>query len=1227
MPAAPNISATLRYGSTTIVDLSSPVYSAGTGVLTWTATLPSDVTVPEQESIALDITTAEPSVEFTIDYDSQSAPSFVELPVSTFINVESLIAYDAPYPGGVQVADPLLGDDIYIRTVVSDPFGFDDITGLDLTIEQPGGSVNSTVSANSIATVGCSRIYEYVHTVPFSTCGDFSILATAMEGFEGAVTDTELITLSAGASSISATVTPINSCDTPGNGAITVSDPSGGYGGPWEVSIDGINWFAVDANSPYTFTGLASGLYAVSIREAGFDACDMVLDNVVIAVESSLSAGEDNDVSLCFCQVCIATLPLVNFLVNADSGGVWEPLPGTNITPTGPNAEITISGDNQSYDFQYIVDPSTSTCPSDTAVISVFAELQRQVYPDFLGDFTLLSTVVCEGETTPVDLIQLGSAYIGYQPGDSVAQVAGPVTVDLSDPFSVDFSSVPPGLYEFIYIIPPGVACSQETGGFWVIVSNPIEAGDDGAVQLCEGETTPQNLFDVVTGADAEILPTIESSSGVTNLSEGTDGVNGNGIQFDAVGDEVVITFPDFTPPGTLITVYTVGRGGGSSSRTLSFTQFDFFPPVLFPFTEEVVHVSDDTLTATTFELLAPNYENGANSITISMTENNGGRIDLDHISIVGSWAETGVDSSGVAIGDGTAVDFSAVPPGTYEFTYTTPNNGVCSPSSSTATITVQDQLSAGFAIFNTFCNQGNSIINLESYLFGNDPGGIWEQTGGSPVDLSDAPNADFAGVSDGLYTFTYTHAANGGCPSDQAVVEIDYGTFLDTGVDSTVVICEGETTAIDLGAILTEESVGGFFYQISGPTTFDPAPFDIYIPSVLDFSTALPGTYEFGYNFDFAIPGCPFDPPSTTTIIVTDQLEAGADNSDQISEGSGANYDLTALLSGADPGGDWAQTSGNAIDISNPADVDFSAAAQGGYTFTYTHAASGECPQDQAVLTITVEEPPFVTLRPKLMLQGALSGTNDGLMRDDLRQAGILPTVEPYTGLGFSHISGGGESVADANILTDDIGPNSIVDWVFVELRAANDSSLVLATRSGLVQRDGDVVEVDGVSALAFPQAPAGNYYVAVCHRNHLGVMTADPITLGGEGGVLDFTSAALDVFNTSPAFDGAERADINGVKALWSGNASTDGKVIFAGQDNDKNAIFNVIDQNPGNLLGLQTYILLDYQVGDLDLDGKTVFAGQNNDVNPIFNNIDGHPGNILKLQTYVIFLFPIP
>jgi hypothetical protein len=183
MPANPNITAELRYGSTTIITLTNPIYSAG--LLTWTGTLASDVVVPAGQTISLVVTTAQGGVTFRIEYDSQTRPSRINLPVATFINVTSLGVYTAAYPGGSLVTSGVGGTTKYIRAVVTDPFGFADITGMNITITPTG----STVSATSVGTTSCTRTYEYIWSTPASS-GNYAIAAIAREGYENSVTHT-----------------------------------------------------------------------------------------------------------------------------------------------------------------------------------------------------------------------------------------------------------------------------------------------------------------------------------------------------------------------------------------------------------------------------------------------------------------------------------------------------------------------------------------------------------------------------------------------------------------------------------------------------------------------------------------------------------------------------------------------------------------------------------------------------------------------------------------------------------------------------------------------------------------------------------------------------------------------------------------------------------------------------------------------------------------------------
>ncbi|MEM9849802.1 MAG: alpha-amylase family glycosyl hydrolase, partial [Bacteroidota bacterium] len=162
------------------------------------------------------------------------------------------------------------------------------------------------------------------------------------------------------------------------------------------------------------------------------------------------------------------------------------------------------------------------------------------------------------------------------------------------------------------------------------------------------------------------------------------------------------------------------------------------------------------------------------------------------------------------------------------------------------------------------------------------------------------------------------------------------------------------------------------------------------------------------------------------------------------------------------------------------------------GSLFTATSNTYDLSPSEVLVLT-NFEIPTKKKLAVKINLEGNYDGA---LMRSELNDLAQIPITEPFSALpNFTHVGrGGGESILSAAL--DNTGNDAIVDWVFVELRDALDNTQVVATRSALLQKDGDIVDMDGVSPLAF-QVLSGDYYVVVKHRDHLGIMTAATVNL----------------------------------------------------------------------------------------------------------------------------------
>jgi len=231
------------------------------------------------------------------------------------------------------------------------------------------------------------------------------------------------------------------------------------------------------------------------------------------------------------------------------------------------------------------------------------------------------------------------------------------------------------------------------------------------------------------------------------------------------------------------------------------------------------------------------------------------------------------------------------------------------------------------------------------------------------------------------------------------------------------------------------------------------------------------------------------------------------------------------------------------------------------------------------------------VRLALKLMLEGAYdSGT--GRMRDDLRMAGLVPALEPYTALGFSQAADGGGEVLQAGV-TATTGDNAIVDWVLVELRNSASPATLVATRAALVQRDGDVVAEDGRSPLAV-LAPAGSYHVSVRHRNHLGAMTAAPLGLSTGLTTFDFSGQAAGTYGAQAT------KSVGNVNVLWSGNVFRDGLLKYVGAGNDRDPILVRVGST------VPTNVSSGYFVEDVTLDGQVKYVGAGNDRDPVLVNV---------------------
>ncbi len=222
-----------------------------------------------------------------------------------------------------------------------------------------------------------------------------------------------------------------------------------------------------------------------------------------------------------------------------------------------------------------------------------------------------------------------------------------------------------------------------------------------------------------------------------------------------------------------------------------------------------------------------------------------------------------------------------------------------------------------------------------------------------------------------------------------------------------------------------------------------------------------------------------------------------------------------------------------------------------------------------------------------KVYLAGAYNTANHN-MDKTLNLNALLPTTSPY----------------DATTVT--AVPASAVDWVKIELRNKT-TMAVESSFSRFIDQDGQIIN-ENESNCSFPGLARDEYYIAVVHRNHLGVMTANPIDLNAASPAFDFTSGANLYTDAAITTNDPMVAVETGVYALWSGDANGDGQVTYIGGSNDRSAILGVVGiTTPGDPL------LATYNDADVNMDGNVNYIGAGNDGLFILSTLGASPGSI--------------
>jgi uncharacterized protein YjdB len=353
---------------------------------------------------------------------------------------------------------------------------------------------------------------------------------------------------------------------------------------------------------------------------------------------------------------------------------------------------------------------------------------------------------------------------------------------------------------------------------------------------------------------------------------------------------------------------------------------------------------------------------------------------------------------------------------------------------------------------------------------------------------------------------------------------------------------------------------------------------------------------------------------------------------------------------------------------------------------FTYQTIDDNASP-DTAYATLHILVMQDLTLRVRVYLEGSLLNNANAmaegrpLMRDNLRssifagQTGVryIPDVDPYEEVHgtvdvlskFDHVAPWDSTrfmtIPNPTGVFAVTGQNAIVDWVYIELRSKTSNSTVVVTRSGLLQRDGDVVDLDGVSGLRFPGVVMDDYYVVVRHHSHLGAMTAAAQTPLQLTTLVNFTSPSTtnwDYGTTNPNgvvgginYTGLAQQNVvkSGItyRALWAGDFDANGKIKNDNPGDDINALSTgvLLYAPPSNITyypytgGTPTTTPSNtgftsnfdfgygYLQGDFDMNGKAKFDNPDDDKNMLYGQLLFYALNASLLSNFDHFIEQLP
>lgn len=669
-----------------------------------------------------------------------------------------------------------------------------------------------------------------------------------------------------------------------------------------------------------------SGTYTYLVNDLG-GGCSAQA-TVDVTLHAQPDAGTDATTTVCTSSAAFGLLALLGS--SADPGGTWiapdgSPFSGT-FTPATDAGGI--------YSYQLV---GSAPCVSVQSQVTVV--VNPSVNAGGNGTLTLCST----GLPTSLFTFLTGTpAQDGVWTGPDQTVTTGTYIPQVS----------PPGVYS--YTVQGTAPCPNSVAGITVTENAQPNAGGDAAISFCETDAaeplvgllggTPDQGGSWTDPLGAAVGPTLDPSTAIEgNYTYMLDALA------PCLADQAMLA----------ITIHAQPSAGGSGVLDLceGSAPSDLF--LQLSGTPDVGGIWTDVNGTTTGALFNPATQApGLFTYTLD-AEAPCAAAHADVIVSISSQPNAGNDASATACSSDADValfpllGFSVTPTGAWtdpsgatatgtfspgtsldgEYTYTIPATAPCTSVSAVVNMSTTAAADAGSNGSVSLCNTSDPVDLFSSLNGTPSPGGSWTNTMGVSTNSMLDPSVAGAGA------YTYTLPINGPCAAASAQVSVTIAEAPDAGNSATLSVC---SSAADLALFNeldgTPESAGTWTApngSAHGPT-YDPA---------------VDPSGEYTYTIEGVAPCSAAS--ATVTITNVGAISAGEGEALAICENA-ALLDLFGNLNGAPtPGGTWTGPNGAAL-----VQLDPGTASSGNYTYTVT--GTTPCPNDQAVVPVTIDLFPF---------------------------------------------------------------------------------------------------------------------------------------------------------------------------------------------------------------------------------------------------------------------------